>query len=131
MPHLSALRYLLYNLSASPDSISRPTQQASDLGTFQTSANIMALIEALNTASVVYSDGFSERSSHCDYCSSVESSLQYNPDYTSRDSHLVMNDRDKTIYNSLGSSSSPAGKVSGDLSAFTAPYLHSATLMYV
>ena len=95
----------------------------------------MALIEALNTASVVYSDGFSERSSHCDYCSSVESSLQYNPDYnpdyTSRDSHLVMNDRDKSIYNSLGSSSSPAGKVSGDLTAFTAPYLHSATLMYV
>lgn len=71
----------------------------------------MELIEALSTAGVVYSDGFSERSSYVDYCSSVESSLQYNPDHTSRDSHLVMNDRDKGIYNSLGSSSSPAGKV--------------------
>ena len=113
---------LLYSLSASPDSISNPLNSSRDLSTFQTSANIMALIEALSSASVVYSDSFLERSSYCNYCSLMESLVQHNPDHTSRDSHLVMNNRDKGIYNSLGSSSSLAGIVSSNVSANTAPY---------
>ena len=92
---VSVLCYLLYSLSASPDLISNPLNSSSDLSKFQTSANIMAPIAAVRTASVVYSDGFSERSSYCNYCSLVESLLQHNPDHTSRDSHLVINDRDK------------------------------------
>ena len=122
MLHLSVLCYLLYSLSASPDSISNLVNSSSDVSTFQTLANIMALIAALNTTSVVYSDGFPERSLYCNYCSLVESLLQHNPDHISRDSHLVMNDRDKGIYNSLGSSSSLAGIVSSNVSANTAPY---------
>ena len=109
---VSVLCYLLYSLSASPDLISNPLNSSSDFSKFQTSANIMALIAAVRTASVVYSDGLSERSLYCNYCSLVESLLQHNPDHTSRDSHLVMNDRDKGIYNSLGSSSSLTGIVS-------------------
>ena len=70
--------------------IQSATHSTGDLSTFETSANIMALIEALSTTSVVYSDGFLERSSCCDYCSLV----QHNPDHTNCDSHLVMNDRD-------------------------------------
>jgi len=74
----------------------------------------MALMEALNTASVVYSDGLSERSSCYDYCSSsVECSPGHSPSHRSLDhsNRLIMNDKDKGIYNSLGSSSSPHGKV--------------------
>ena len=119
---VSVLCYLLYILSASRDSISNPLNSSSDLSKFQTSANIMAQIASVRTASVVYGDGFSERSSYCNYCSLVESLLQHNPDHTSRDSHLVMNDRDKGIYSSLGSSSSLAGIVSSNVSANTAPY---------
>ena len=78
----------------------------------------MVLIEALNATSVVYSDTLFEGSSYCDYCSLAESLLQYNPDCTSRDSHLVMNYRDKGIYTSLGSSSFLAG----NLNVYRAPY---------
>ena len=59
---VSVLCYLLYSLSASPDSISNPLNYSSDLSKFRTSANIMALIAAVRTASVVYRDGFLERS---------------------------------------------------------------------
>lgn len=124
-----AICYTVYQLLPIR-SATHSTPATRDLGAFQTSANTMALIEALSTARVVYSDGFSERSSYVDYCSSVESSLQYNPDHTSRDSHLVMNDRDKGIYNSLGSSSSPAGKVRVH-TKHRISYLHSATLTYM
>ena len=74
VPHLSKLRYLL---SASPNSISNPLNSSSDLSTFQTSANIMALIEALNTANVVYSYVFFffGGGGEIDYCSLMESSV--------------------------------------------------------
>ena len=76
----------------------------------------MALMEALNTASVVYSDGLSQRSSCYDYCSgSLECPPEHSPGHRSLDhsNRLIMNDKDKGIYNSLGSSSSPHGKVRG------------------
>ena len=72
-------------------------------------------MEAFTTSAVIYSD---QRPTPQDYSSrSVESSPSHIPQYRQRShshsagSSPVMNDADKTIYNSLGSTSSPAGKV--------------------
>ena len=74
----------------------------------------MSLKEEFATASVLYSDRFSDScsSDDCDYYASpVESPTSIRPPGQYRGSKMVMNDKDKRIYNSLGSSSSPGGKV--------------------
>ena len=71
------------------------------------------LEEMIATSRVVYSDSYSEESSYCS--SSAENSpVRSGPGAVTsrrRPSRTVMNDRDKGIYNSLGSSSSSSGKV--------------------
>ena len=72
----------------------------------------MSLEEIIATSTVLYSDALSD--SYRSYCaSSEESSPAHMPSRKPRalGTRMVMNDKDKTIYNSLGSSSSPAGKV--------------------
>lgn len=71
----------------------------------------MSLEEIIATSTVLYSDALSD--SYRSYCaSSEESSPAHMPSRKPRalGTRMVMNDKDKTIYNSLGSSSSPAGK---------------------
>lgn len=70
----------------------------------------MSLEEIIATSTVLYSDGLSD--SYCSYCaSSKESSPAHTRNPRALGTRMVMDDKDKTIYNSLGSSSSTAGKV--------------------
>lgn len=71
----------------------------------------LRFMEAFTTSAVIYSD---QRPTPQDYSSrSLEASPSHIPQYRyhSHSHGAVMNDTDKTIYNSLGSTSSPAGKV--------------------
>lgn len=73
-----------------------------------------SILEALATSTVVYSDAGSEITTSSDFTvSSPEGSPEHIIELlpNAKDCRMVMNDKDKSIYNSLGSSSSPLGKL--------------------
>lgn len=75
------------------------------------------LEEAITTTRVVFSDSYSDGSSYCERASPTFQFAFLDGGRTSpsREQRVAMNDRDKSIYNSLGSSSSSRGKVSCQL----------------